>query len=92
MVPAGPEQLCNRADESAIAERDVVATQDDEIRACGHCELDRLHDVARGDDSTVVNVGDETDAKTIEGGRQAGRPATSCSSCRYGGARTRRRT
>ena len=64
---SGSEQLCNRADERAIAERDVVAAQDDEIRACGHCELDRLHDVARGDDSTVVNVGDETDAKTVEG-------------------------
>src|SRR5204863_172260 len=60
------KQLRDGTDIRAIGERDVVATENDQVRTCRADEIDGSLHVARRNHRAVMNVGEESDAKTIE--------------------------
>ena len=62
----GRQQFRDGTHERAIAERHVVATQDDEVRVLGHHQVHRDGYVAGWHRSTVVHVGQESDPQAVE--------------------------
>ncbi len=63
-----------RLDIVPIAPRHIVATEHDQIRPLRLHQRDRAHHVARRDHFTVVEIGNESNAKAVEGGAETGRP------------------
>ena len=57
--------------EFSISPRDIVAAENDELRPLGHQHADGRRDVVVRNPPAAMDVGQKTDAQTVQGGGQA---------------------